>query len=258
MAGDSRGIKPVDDPTQPQAGSKALTGRRSSAGRQERRLFFCTAATIVVFVLFDAFVSLAPGAGRSHHIARAVVPIAAVALAAWFYSRRRAGLRASVCLLFGVLALAAGALSVTGAGASGATAARLDRLPAHTGGTHAAVSRALAPLDLAQARRTLVSAPAPPERRRAAGRLLVRAPRQPGASRDPSRPHHDRRRRPGSFLRGGQSHDKRRPATRRLVRALAERRRGDHLPERVDRGARIACWCATATACCCWTCAAMG
>jgi uncharacterized protein len=123
VAGDSHTIEPTHDPTRPEAGPPAPAGSRRSAGRRERRLFLGAVAAIVLFAVFDAFVGIAPGAGRSSHIARAAVPIAVAALAAWSYSRQRAGVRACVCLVFGVLALAAGALSVTGAGASGANAA---------------------------------------------------------------------------------------------------------------------------------------
>jgi uncharacterized protein len=123
VAGDSQEIEPVHDLARPEAGPRAPAGSRRSARRRERWLFLGTAAAIALFVVFDAFVGLAPGAARSSHIARAAVPLAVVALAAWFYSRLRAGLRASLCLLSGVLALPAGALAVTRAGTGGPAAA---------------------------------------------------------------------------------------------------------------------------------------
>ncbi len=74
------------------------------AGRREHLVFAVATATIVLHVFVDAFVALEPGVARAEHVLPAAVPVGIAVLAVSLYRRPRAGLRASVALLFGVLA----------------------------------------------------------------------------------------------------------------------------------------------------------
>jgi hypothetical protein len=87
---------------------------RTAALRRDReRLVFAAAtAVLVAQALIDAFVSLVPGALRSEHLAAGLVPAAVGLLAIWLWPRLQYGLRASIALLFGALALVGGALAV--------------------------------------------------------------------------------------------------------------------------------------------------
>jgi pimeloyl-ACP methyl ester carboxylesterase len=69
----------------------------------------------VVHLLVNALVALEPGATWSDHVLAAVIPTALVALAAIEYGRLGAGLRASLALLVGVIALVAGGVAAAGA-----------------------------------------------------------------------------------------------------------------------------------------------
>ncbi len=78
-------------------------------------MFTAATALIVVHILVDAFVAVEPGVSRSAHVPAALVPagIALVAVAA--YPRLRAGLRASIAIVFGILALVGAGLATADA-----------------------------------------------------------------------------------------------------------------------------------------------
>ncbi len=77
---------------------------------REHLAFALAAAVILLHALVAAFVALEPGAHRGDHLWAALVSSAVLVGAVWLYPRARAGLRASVAVLLGVLALAAGAV----------------------------------------------------------------------------------------------------------------------------------------------------
>jgi dienelactone hydrolase len=66
------------------------------------------AALVIVFVLDDAFGHPEPGTTAGDHVINGTVPVAAVALAAFAYPRLRPGLRATLALVLGALAIVAG------------------------------------------------------------------------------------------------------------------------------------------------------
>jgi hypothetical protein len=72
------------------------------------RLFRLAAALVVLFVLDDALGHPEPGTAAGDHLISATVPVAAVALAAFAYPRLRPGLRATLALVLGSLAIVAG------------------------------------------------------------------------------------------------------------------------------------------------------
>lgn len=74
----------------------------------EVRLFQLSTAVIVIAIIDDAFVHPEPGTSAGDHLASGLVPIAIALAAAVAYPRLRAGLRASIALIFGALALDAG------------------------------------------------------------------------------------------------------------------------------------------------------
>jgi len=77
---------------------------------------------IAIHVLDDNFVQPQAGTSAGDHIVSGVVPLAALALAAWAYPRLRGGRRGAMALLFGVFGLVAGTEAVhyaTKVGASG-------------------------------------------------------------------------------------------------------------------------------------------
>jgi hypothetical protein len=72
------------------------------------RLFRLAAAVIGVHVMDDSFVQPNSGMSATDHLVSGLVPLALLALAAWFYPRLRGGWRGSVALTFGILGIAAG------------------------------------------------------------------------------------------------------------------------------------------------------
>jgi fermentation-respiration switch protein FrsA (DUF1100 family) len=91
-------------------------------GMRERLLFTVSCAAIAAHVLVEAFVALEPGTDRRDHLLAALVPLALLGTAVLLYLRLKAGLRASVALMLGMLALVGGAVAVvdaTQAGPSG-------------------------------------------------------------------------------------------------------------------------------------------
>ena len=100
---------------------------------REAVLFRAATGLILAHVLVDSFVALEPGASRLEHVAPAAIALAVGVLAAWRYPRLRPGFRASLALLFGILALAAGsvaAVHAVGPGPSGDDWTGLLLLPA--------------------------------------------------------------------------------------------------------------------------------
>ncbi len=84
-------------------------------GRRECLVFVIAAAAIVLHALVDAFIFIEPGVSRSEHLLAGLLPAAIVVAAAASYSRLPAGPRSSLALVFGALALVAGATSVSAA-----------------------------------------------------------------------------------------------------------------------------------------------
>ncbi len=71
------------------------------------RLFLLVLAVLAIHVIGDSFVAPRPGTSAADHLISGLVPLAALALAAWAFPRLRPGARASIALTLGVLALAA-------------------------------------------------------------------------------------------------------------------------------------------------------
>jgi pimeloyl-ACP methyl ester carboxylesterase len=97
--------------------------RRPTAGpsptRAEYVVFTLATAAIVLHVLVDSFLALESGAKPSDHVLAAVVPSAVTAVAILTYRRLRAGARATVALVFGVLALVGASVALVDAVAGG-------------------------------------------------------------------------------------------------------------------------------------------
>jgi uncharacterized protein len=85
-----------------------LTAGRRPA-RTETRSFRIALGLIALHVLDDAFVHPEPGTGAGDHLVSGLVPVAVALLIALVYGRLRPGLRASVGLSCGLLALVTGA-----------------------------------------------------------------------------------------------------------------------------------------------------
>jgi uncharacterized protein len=99
------------------------------------RLRLCV-ALIAVHVIDDSFVQPEPGTAASDHLVGGLVPLAALAGAAWAYGRLRAGARGTLALVLGVLGIVAGVESVHYAstiGASGDDYTGLLSIPAGVG-----------------------------------------------------------------------------------------------------------------------------
>ena len=94
-------------------GTRAVSMRRP--GRREQLVFVAAAVVIVLHTLANAYLFVEPGVARSEHLLAGLVPTAIVVAAAAFYARMPAGLRASLGLVFGALALVAGGVSVSAA-----------------------------------------------------------------------------------------------------------------------------------------------
>lgn len=88
---------------------------------REARLFRVAAALVIVFLLDDALGHPEPGTTAGDHLISGTVPVAAVALAAFAYPRLRPGLRATLALVLGALAIVAGTVD-------GVAHAAVDRL----------------------------------------------------------------------------------------------------------------------------------
>jgi uncharacterized protein len=83
--------------------------RASVAARREATLFRVGAVVVAVHVVDDNFLQREPGTSVADHLASGLVPVALLLAAAWIYPGLRAGLRAALALIAGVLAIVAGA-----------------------------------------------------------------------------------------------------------------------------------------------------
>ena len=191
-------------------------------------------AIVALHVVDDTFVHPEPGTSALDHLAGGLVPVAVLVIAALAYRRVRAGLRATIAIVTGVLALVIGA---TSAGYEAVTVG-----PA--GDDYTGLLVALAGLGADRCRRrdavavsaarrqpALTVLPQSSGRRCRRGRRTVdclsRRPRLRRHSRDAQeRPCGEPRR----CLRERFVHNERRPRARGLVRPLQERRRRDRLP----------------------------
>ena len=79
------------------------------ATRRERLLFLVAVGVIAVHVVDDSFVQPNAGTSAGDHLVGGLVPLAVLALAAWWYPRDRPGLRAIVALALGAFGLGAAA-----------------------------------------------------------------------------------------------------------------------------------------------------
>jgi fermentation-respiration switch protein FrsA (DUF1100 family) len=88
----------------------ATPARRPGSG--ERRAFVVAAIAIAVYLVLAYLVFVRPGVHREDHVLAALLPAAILALWAELYPRMPAGVRASLCLLLGALALVSGVVAV--------------------------------------------------------------------------------------------------------------------------------------------------
>jgi uncharacterized protein len=72
-------------------------------------LFRVAVAVIALHVLDDSFVQPQPGTSAGDHLVSGLVPLTALALAAWAYPRLRAGAQGALALLLGPFGIVAGA-----------------------------------------------------------------------------------------------------------------------------------------------------
>jgi len=91
-------------------GSPATPTRRP--GPQERQVFVACVLAVLVYLVLVYFVFVRPGVDRADHVLAVVIPAAILALSAELYPRLPAGLRASLMLVFGVIGLVTGSLSL--------------------------------------------------------------------------------------------------------------------------------------------------
>ena len=90
------------------ATSAALSGVVASRLPRASGWFSAGLAVIALHVLDDRFIQPAPGTSAGDHLVSGLVPLAALALAAWGYPRVRAGLRGAIALLIGTFGIVAG------------------------------------------------------------------------------------------------------------------------------------------------------
>jgi fermentation-respiration switch protein FrsA (DUF1100 family) len=113
--------------------AESRLSRLAARARSEHGLFLAGSALIGIHVLDDNFVQPQPGTSAGDHLVSGLVPLAVLALAAAFYSRLRAGLRATIALflgLFGIVAGLEGWYYTREVGASGDDYTGLVTLPA--------------------------------------------------------------------------------------------------------------------------------
>ena len=222
-------------PPLPARAATSLPRGARIAFRSERGLFTVASASSASTSSTTTFSSPSPARPQHDHLASGLVPLGLLALAAAAYPRLRAGARATIALVLGILALVVGAASggyeTLTVGASGDDYTGLLALPAGL------VLLALGRRDALDVRASSTTASAAATSRRAllvggafAGGLsfVVSArPRLRGHARHPAE---RSRGKPRRFARGRLVHDERRPRAPGLVRPLEERRRRDRLP----------------------------
>jgi dienelactone hydrolase len=86
--------------------------RIAAAVRTEVGLARLAIATVALHVADDSFLQPNPGTSAADHLAGGLVPLAALAAAAWGYGRVRAGARATIALLAGFLGVLFGTEAV--------------------------------------------------------------------------------------------------------------------------------------------------
>ena len=93
---------------------------RSLASRNESLLFTAATAVVAAHAAVDSFIAPEPGTGPGDHLARGLVTLALLGLAAAAYPRLRPGARAAVAATLCVLALEGAVLAVRDAHTAGA------------------------------------------------------------------------------------------------------------------------------------------
>jgi hypothetical protein len=73
---------------------------------REQRLFLLGLGLVVLHILDAEFLQPEPGTSASDHLASGLVPVGIAVSTAIIYPRLRAGLRASICLLYGIVGFA--------------------------------------------------------------------------------------------------------------------------------------------------------
>jgi uncharacterized protein len=86
---------------------RAPPARRAEPALLERRLFLALAGIVALHIVDDSFLQPQPGTSAGDHLVSGLVPLAAIALAAWAYTRLRGGGRAALALILGFFAIAA-------------------------------------------------------------------------------------------------------------------------------------------------------
>ena len=74
--------------------------------KRDQLLFYAGTALIAVHVIDDSFVQPNDGTSAGDHLVGGFVPLALLGLAAWLYSRTRAGVRAVIAIVTGAFGLA--------------------------------------------------------------------------------------------------------------------------------------------------------
>ena len=92
-------------------------------GPRELRVLHACVAAIIVYLVLNYFVLLRPGVSWLDHVLAVAVPVAALLFAAELWHRMSAGLRASIALVLGVLALVTGLVAAARVSAEGLGAA---------------------------------------------------------------------------------------------------------------------------------------
>jgi hypothetical protein len=110
----------VQGPPERQAAPSARASRRRPSTR-EYQVFALATAAVVLHILVDAFVAVAAGVSRTDHLTSGLVPAAVAVLAMALYGRMRAGLRASVAIVFGGLSLVGAGIAVVDSADGGPT-----------------------------------------------------------------------------------------------------------------------------------------
>ena len=97
----------------------ALAHVRPGVRLSESRLFRAAVGLIALHIIDDELIQPPPGTSISGHLSAALLPIGVAVGAAWVYPRLRAGLRAGIALIFGVLSIVAGMIPLGSASANG-------------------------------------------------------------------------------------------------------------------------------------------
>jgi len=93
--------------TTPASGRLALT-RAAAFSRSERGVVALALAAVALHVLDDNYLEPAPGTSAADHLASGLIPLAVLVIAAALYSHLRPGLRASLAMTLGAIAITFG------------------------------------------------------------------------------------------------------------------------------------------------------